>query len=238
MSVLKVNSLNVKYGDTQVLWGIDFEINEGEFISLVGANGAGKTTFLKTVVGLLSADSGRIYFGDEDITKVQVEARIRSGIAMVPEGRRLFKGMSVLNNIMIGAYFRKDRGRVLGDLEDVFEYFPELKRLRDRTAGDLSGGEQQMCAIARGLMARPRLLLVDEMSLGLAPVLVERLAEVLARINANRGMSIVLVEQDVETALELSSRGYVIDNGRIVIMGDSSDLLVDSRIRETYMGLV
>ncbi|MEN6437341.1 MAG: ABC transporter ATP-binding protein [Syntrophobacter sp.] len=238
MSMLNVTGLNVNYGDTRVLWDIAFEIGEGQFISLVGANGAGKTTFLRTVVGLVSAVSGRIEFNGLDVTAVPVEARIRSGLAMVPEGRRLFKGMTVLNNILIGAYFRKDRQGVQEDLEKVIGYFPELERLGNRTAGDLSGGEQQMCAIGRALMARPRLLLVDEMSLGLAPVIVERLAEVLARINIEQGMSIILVEQDVEIALELSSRGYVIDNGRIVMMGQSSELLANPKIRETYMGLV
>lgn len=238
MSLLEIMDLNVRYGDTQVLWGIDFEIEEGEFVSLVGANGAGKTTFLKTVVGLLPAASGEIDFRGAECTDTPVESRIRSGMAMVPEGRRMFKGMTTLNNLMIGAHFRNDRQQVMEDLENVFAYFPELKRLLDRTAGDLSGGEQQMCAIGRALMARPCLLLVDEMSLGLAPVLTERLAEVLGRINSERKMSIILVEQDVEVALELSSRGYVIDNGRIVMMGPSSHLLGDSRIRETYMGLV
>ncbi len=238
MSLLTVSDLNVNYGDTRVLWDIAFEIEEGQFVSLVGANGAGKTTFLRTVVGLVPAVSGRIDFDGVDVTTVPVEARIRAGLSMVPEGRRLFKGMTVLNNILIGAYFRKDRQGVLEDEEKVFGYFPELEKLRNRTAGDLSGGEQQMCAIGRALMARPRLLLVDEMSLGLAPVIVERLAEVLARINTEQGMSVILVEQDVEIALELSSRGYVIDNGRIVMTGQSSELLADPKIREAYMGLV
>lgn len=237
MSVLDVKGLQVKYGDTQVLWDVDFNIARGEFVSLVGTNGAGKTTFLKTITGLIPAAAGNLRFVDEEVSMMPVEQRIKKGMAMVPEGRRLFKGMSVMDNLMIGAYFRGDRGRVREDLGRVFGYFPELERLERRVAGDLSGGEQQMCAIGRALMASPRLLLVDEMSLGLAPVIVERLAEVLAQINANEGMSILLVEQDVEIALELSNRGYVLDNGRVTMSGDSKELLRNPQIREAYLGL-
>jgi len=237
MSILVVKDLEVKYGDTQVLWGLDLTIERGEFVALVGANGAGKTTFLKTVVGLLPAAAGSLRFAGEEVFGMPVEYRIRKGMAMVPEGRRLFKGMSVMDNLMIGAYFREDRRQVHEDLGRVFGYFPELERLQKRVAGDLSGGEQQMCAVGRALMASPGLLLVDEMSLGLAPVVVERLAEVLAKINVNERMSVLLVEQDVEIALELSSRGYVLDNGQVTMSGDAGELLRHPQIREAYLGL-
>lgn len=237
MSILVVEDLEVKYGDTQVLWGLDLTIERGEFVALVGANGAGKTTFLKTVVGLLPAAAGSLHFAGEEVSGMPVEYRIRKGMAMVPEGRRLFKGMSVMDNLMIGAHFREDRPQVHEDLGKVFGYFPELERLRKRVAGDLSGGEQQMCAVGRALMASPGLLLVDEMSLGLAPVVVERLAEVLAKINVNERMSVLLVEQDVEIALELSSRGYVLDNGQVTMSGDAGELLRHPQIREAYLGL-
>jgi len=238
MNILEVDGLEVRYGETQVLWGVDFAVGEGEFVSLIGANGAGKTTFLKGVVGLLSPTSGTIRFAGKNITGTRVEKRIRAGMAMVPEGRRLFKGLTVYQNLLIGGHFRKDRQEVAKDMMRIFEYFPELERLKDRVAGDLSGGEQQMCALGRAFMARPSLLLVDEMSLGLAPVVVERLANVLARISRDENVSIVLVEQDVEVALELGSRGYVLDNGRITMTGSTQELLVNSHIRETYMGLI
>lgn len=237
MSILVVKDLEVKYGDTQVLWGLDLTIERGEFVALVGANGAGKTTFLKTVVGLLPAAAGSLHFAGEEVSGMSVEYRIRKGMAMVPEGRRLFKGMSVMDNLTIGAHFREDRRQVHEDLGKVFGYFPELERLKKRVAGDLSGGEQQMCAVGRALMASPGLLLVDEMSLGLAPVVVERLAEVLAKINVNERMSVLLVEQDVEIALELSSRGYVLDNGQVTMSGDAGELLRHPQIREAYLGL-
>lgn len=237
MSILVVKDLEVKYGDTQVLWGLDLTIERGEFVALVGANGAGKTTFLKTVVGLLPVAAGSLHFAGEEVSGMPVEYRIRKGMAMVPEGRRLFKGMSVMDNLTIGAYFREDRRQVHEDLGKVFGYFPELERLKKRVAGDLSGGEQQMCAVGRALMASPGLLLVDEMSLGLAPVVVERLAEVLAKINVNERMSVLLVEQDVEIALELSSRGYVLDNGQVTMSGDAGELLRHPQIREAYLGL-
>jgi branched-chain amino acid transport system ATP-binding protein len=238
MNILEVKGLEVHYGETQVLWGVDFTVGEGEFVSLIGANGAGKTTLLKAVVGLLSPRSGTIRFAGKDITGARVEERIRSGMAMVPEGRRLFKGMTVHQNLRIGAYFRPDRQKVARDLKSIFEYFPELDRLQDRIAGDLSGGEQQMCALGRAFMARPDLLLVDEMSLGLAPVVVERLAKVLAQINEDVHMSIILVEQDVEVALELASRAYILDNGRITMTGNTQELLLNNHIREAYMGLI
>ena len=236
-SLLEVERLDVKYGDSQVLWQVGLEVEQGEIVALVGANGAGKTTLLKTLTGLVPAAGGRIRFGGEEITRTPAEARVRAGIAMVPEGRRLFAGLSVLENLRIGAFTRSDPAGIERDLERVFGHFPELTRLKDRLAGNLSGGEQQMCAIGRALLSAPKLLLVDEMSLGLAPVVVERLAKVLAQINEQDGITVMLVEQDVELALEIGRRGYILDTGMIKGEGASGELLARVDIREAYMGI-
>jgi branched-chain amino acid transport system ATP-binding protein len=236
-SLLEIERLDVKYGDSQVLWEVGLEVEQGEIVALVGANGAGKTTLLKTLTGLVPAAGGRIRFRGEEITRRPAEARVRAGIAMVPEGRRLFAGLSVIENLRIGAFTRNDPAGVERDLERVFGHFPELTRLRDRLAGTLSGGEQQMCAIGRALLSAPKLLLVDEMSLGLAPVVVERLAKVLAQINEQEGITVLLVEQDVELALEIGRRGYILDTGSIKGEGASGDLLARVDIREAYMGI-
>jgi branched-chain amino acid transport system ATP-binding protein len=237
MNILEVNGLTAKYGNNQVLWGVDIKVVMGKLIALVGGNGAGKTTLLKTVVGLVPSISGSVLFLEENITRNRVEKRVSKGIALVPEGRRLFKGLTIKENLLLGAHYRKDREKVKEDLERVLSYFPELQRIQTRIAGDISGGEQQMCAIGRALMANPKLLLVDEMSLGLAPVIVERLAAVLQKINQSEGVSIVLVEQDVEIALEISEYGYVIENGIVKAEGSSSQLLGKSEIREAYLGI-
>ena len=237
MTLLAVQGLNVRYGDTQVLWNLALTVAEGEIVALVGANGAGKTTLLKTIVGLVPAASGRIDLLGKDITHSMAEQRVRAGIALVPEGRRLFAGLSVIENLKLGAYIRREPAKVERDLDRVFEYFPELAALRTRVAGDLSGGEQQMCAIGRALMSAPRLLLVDEMSLGLAPLIVERLAELLQTINERERLTILLVEQDVELALEIGNRGYVLDTGRMTAQGPAEDLLQRADIREAYMGI-
>jgi branched-chain amino acid transport system ATP-binding protein len=237
MSLLRVEALDAKYGDSQVLWQVGIDIVEGEIVALVGANGAGKTTLLKTLTGLVAPAAGRILWQGDDVTRRSAEARVRLGIAMVPEGRRLFAGLSVLENLRLGAYSRGDGAAVARDLDRVFGHFPELGRLRDRVAGTLSGGEQQMCAIGRALLSAPRLLLVDEMSLGLAPVVVERLAAVLAQVNREDGITILLVEQDVELALEIGRRGYILDTGAIKGEGATEDLLQRVDVREAYMGL-
>jgi branched-chain amino acid transport system ATP-binding protein len=236
-ALLEIERLDVKYGDSQVLWQVGLEVEQGEIVALVGANGAGKTTLLKTLTGLVPAAGGRIRFRGEEITRRPAEARVRAGIAMVPEGRRLFAGLSVIENLRIGAFTRNDPAGIERDLERVFGHFPELTRLRDRLAGTLSGGEQQMCAIGRALLSAPKLLLVDEMSLGLAPVVVERLAKVLAQINDQDGITVMLVEQDVELALEIGRRGYILDTGSIKGEGTSGDLLARVDIREAYMGI-
>jgi branched-chain amino acid transport system ATP-binding protein len=236
VTLLAVNDLEVRYGDTQVLWGISLAVTAGKIVALVGANGAGKTTLLRTIAGLVPASGGTIQLDGRAITTMMAEHRVRAGIALVPEGRRLFAGLSVIENLRLGAHLRRDDAETRRDLDRIFGFFPELARLRDRTAGTLSGGEQQMCAIGRALMSAPRLLLVDEMSLGLAPVIVERLAAVLATINDEFGLAILLVEQDVELALEIGDHGYILDRGAIVGEGPAAELRQRIDIREAYMG--
>jgi branched-chain amino acid transport system ATP-binding protein len=237
MSLLSVEQLAVSYGDSRVLLDVGFELQQGEIVALVGANGAGKTTLLRTLTGLVSPRSGSITFDGRAILTVPPYERARLGLAMVPEGRRLFQGLTVRQNLELGSRAAPDTSHKPEDIEFVFGLFPELVRLQNRLSGLLSGGEQQMCAIGRALMARPRMLLIDEMSLGLAPVVVERIAGVIRTINRDRGISILLVEQDVGLALEIATRGYVLDTGRIIIDGPSSELLLRDDIRTAYLGL-
>ncbi|MEP9350074.1 ABC transporter ATP-binding protein [Xanthobacter sp. KR7-225] len=236
-SLLSVRGLAVAYGDSRVLWDVSFEMAPGEIVALVGANGAGKTTLLRALTGLVPIRGGAMRLAGEDLAPLKSYERARRGIAMVPEGRRLFAGLTVRQNLKLGATARADRTGEADDLDVVFELFPELTRMEGRLAGLLSGGEQQMCAIGRALMARPRLLLIDEMSLGLAPVIVERIAEAVRLINRARGITVLLVEQDVGLALEIASRGYVLDTGRVTIDGPADDLLRREDIRAAYLGL-
>jgi branched-chain amino acid transport system ATP-binding protein len=237
MSLLAVEGLDVRYGDIQVLWQAGLAVAEGEIVALVGANGAGKTTLLRTIAGLNDPSAGRISFLGRDITAVSAEERVGLGIALVPEGRRLFAGLTTFENLRIGAYLQEDGAASRRTLDRVLAHFPELVRLEHRLAGTLSGGEQQMCAIGRALMSAPRLLLVDEMSLGLAPVIVERCAKVLADINREERITILLVEQDIELALEIAGRGYILDTGVIKADGPSADLLASVDVRAAYLGL-
>jgi branched-chain amino acid transport system ATP-binding protein len=237
MSLLSVEKLVVSYGDSQVLVDVGFDLHEGEIVALVGANGAGKTTLLRTLTGLMAPRSGSMVFAGRPILNVPPYKRARLGLAMVPEGRRLFQGLTVRQNLELGSRAAPDQSYKTGDIEFVFGLFPELVRLQGRLSGLLSGGEQQMCAIGRALMARPKMLLIDEMSLGLAPVIVERIAGVIRTINSDRGVSILLVEQDVGLALDIATRGYVLDTGRIIIDGPSKDLLLRDDIRTAYLGL-
>jgi len=236
MSLLQVRNLAVSYGDSRVLWDLDLDLMAGEVVALVGANGAGKTTLLRALTGLVPS-RGVITLDGRDVAAMPAHYRARAGIAMVPEGRRLFAGLTVRQNLLMGVHARPETTGAADDLVFVFTQFPELVRLQHRVAGLLSGGEQQMCAIGRALMARPRLLLIDEMSLGLAPVIVERLAGVICGINRMRGISILLVEQDVGLALEIAGRGYVLETGRIVIDGSSVELLGRDDVRTAYLGL-
>jgi len=229
MSLLSVDKLVVSYGDSQVLVDVGFDLQEGEIVALVGANGAGKTTLLRTLTGLMAPRSGSMVFAGRPILNVPPYDRARLGLAMVPEGRRLFQGLTVRQNLELGSRAAPDASHKADDIEFVFGLFPELVRLQGRLSGLLSGGEQQMCAIGRALMARPKMLLIDEMSLGLAPVI--------RTINSDRGVSILLVEQDVGLALDIATRGYVLDTGRIIIDGPSKDLLLRDDIRTAYLGL-
>jgi branched-chain amino acid transport system ATP-binding protein len=235
MTLLAVRDLAVSYGDSRVLWSLDMDLAAGEIVALVGANGAGKTTLLRALTGLV-ASSGRIALDGAEIGREPAHRRARAGIAMVPEGRRLFAGLTVRQNLDLGSRARGDASGIVDDIDFILAQFPELARLQHRIAGLLSGGEQQMCAIGRALMARPRVLLIDEMSLGLAPVVVERLATVIRTVNQARGIAILLVEQDVGLALEIAQRAYVLETGRVVIEGASADLLHRDDIRTAYLG--
>lgn len=234
--LLHIEGLKSGYGDVQVLWGIDLSVSAGEIACIVGSNGAGKTTLLRTISGVVKPTAGSIRFAAEAIEKADPEAILRQGIAHVPEGRRLFKGLSVRDNLLLGAHLRRDRGGIAQDLERVFAIFPILAERRAQDATTLSGGEQQMCAVGRGIMSQPRLLMLDELSLGLAPQAVERIAAALIEIN-KAGITILLVEQDVLTAFELAQHGFVIELGRIAMSGETRVLAQDDRIRQAYMGI-
>jgi len=237
MNLLEVRGLDVRYGDSQVLWSLDLDVRPGSIGALIGANGAGKTTLLRTLTGLVRPAAGTATFDGRPLFGTPAEGRAALGMAMVPEGRRLFAGLTVLENLLIGAYTVRDPGVIHQDLERVLAHFPELKDLRARLAGNLSGGQQQMCAIGRALMSRPKLLLVDEMSLGLAPVVVDRLAQTLQKINAEEGLTVLLVEQDIGLSLDLASYGYVLETGRIVAAGSASELRERPDIREAFLGI-
>jgi branched-chain amino acid transport system ATP-binding protein len=236
-ALLEVRGLQAGYGDVQVLWGIDFTVRAGEIACVVGSNGAGKTTLLRTLSGMVAARAGSVQFAGQALAGASCEAVLRAGIAHVPEGRRLFRGLSVRDNLLLGAYLRSDsRADIQRDLDHVYSLFPILKARAQQDAATLSGGEQQMCAIARGLMSRPTLLMIDELSLGLAPLAVEKLSEALLEINRS-GLSILLVEQDVFTAFEVAHHGVVIETGRVTIAGTSAELAEDPRVRAAYMGI-
>jgi branched-chain amino acid transport system ATP-binding protein len=233
--MLKVENINTYYEDLQALWGISLEVNAGELVALVGPNGAGKTTTLKTIVGLLKPASGTITFDGKALDKETVHKIVELGISQVPEGGGIFTGMSVLENLELGAFVPSARRFKNDSLEQVYEIFPRLKERRDQQAGTLSGGERQMLAIGRALMSKPKLLLFDEPSFGLAPILVQHMFEVIGRIN-KQGMTILLVEQNVRAALDLADRAYVIENGRIVGEGKGDALLSFESIRSAYLG--
>jgi branched-chain amino acid transport system ATP-binding protein len=236
-AILQTRGLNLGYGDIHVLWDIELHIGQGAIVALAGSNGAGKTTLLKGIIGLLQPLSGEIVFEKKDISRLRPYDRVPLGISMVPEGRELFYMMTVEQNIRMGAYLRHDKAGIKEDLNWIYTLFPILAERRNQPAGTFSGGEQQMCAIARGLMARPKLLLIDELSLGLAPVMVDRILKAIREIHVSRSISIFLVEQDVQTAFDLADRGYILETGRIVAEDTSYNLLRDDRIREAYLGI-
>ncbi len=233
--LLEIKNLSVHYGMAEALRDISMSIAEGEIIALIGANGAGKTTTLRTISGLKTPTSGDIWFQDRRINRLPPHHIVKRGIAHIPEGRVVFAPMTVLDNLKMGAYLRKDRSKVAEDLEDIYRHFPVLKERRKQLSGSLSGGEQQMLAVARALMSSPRLLLMDEPSMGLSPVMVEEVSNIIRDINQS-GISIVLVEQNAQMALELANRAYVLEVGRITIEGDAKQLANDSRIKEAYLG--
>lgn len=235
--MLEVKNINVSYDLVRVLWDVSFRVEEGEIVATVGSNGAGKTTTLRTISGLLRPSSGSIEFNGEGLDRVRSHSIVEKGIAHVPEGRRLFPFSTVLANLEIGAYTAGAREKINESLEFVFELFPVLKERGKQLAGTLSGGEQQMLAVARGLMSRPRLLMLDEPSLGLAPILVGKVFEVLRELN-DRGVTILLVEQNVSSALSLCNRGYVLENGRIVLEGSGQELLNNPHVKEAYLGVI
>jgi branched-chain amino acid transport system ATP-binding protein len=234
-SLLQVEQLTAGYGMTPVLFGVDLELSEGELVALIGANGAGKSTLLGALSGLVRVSGGSVHLAGRRLTGLRPERIVASGMVHVPQGRRLFSTMTVERNLLLGAYRRHDR-EVREDLGRILGYFPALANKLDREAGTLSGGEQQMVAIGRGLMARPTLLMIDEPSLGLAPNIVDRVMEVVKLINKD-GTAVLLVEQDVVLALEIADRAYVLENGRIAMTGPAADLRRDPAVRKAYLGV-
>lgn len=237
--LLSVRNVSAGYGDTQVLWDVSLELRPGEVVALVGANGAGKSTLLSVLSGLVRAWSGAIELDGHNITRMAAERIVRRGLAHVPQGRHLFSGLSVEENLRLGAYTRRagTADAIANDLERVYALLPKLRERRVQLAGLLSGGEQQMVAIGRGLMARPSVLLIDELSLGLAPTIVDDILAAIDTIHREEGLTFLLVEQDVQIALERADRGYVIENGRIVLSGPGAELLASDAIRTAYLGI-
>lgn len=235
MALLNVENLNVYYGVIHALKNISFRVEEGEIVALIGANGAGKTTTLQTVSGMLSARSGSIHFQDQELTRLPEHRILKQGIAHVPEGRRMFANLTVLENLKMGAYTRSDKKEIEESLSMVYERFPRLKERTKQLAGTLSGGEQQMLAMGRALMSKPKLLLLDEPSMGLSPLLVSEIFNIIQEIN-KQGMTILLVEQNAKKALSIANRGYVLETGNIVKENDAQALLHDESIRKAYLG--
>ena len=233
-TMLKVSGLKVAYGGIQAVKGVSFEVNEGELVSLIGANGAGKTTTLKAITGTQPAAAGEIRFMGKDIKGQGSWDLVKQGLVMVPEGRGVFSRMTITENLQMGAYVRDD-AEIDADIDKVYAIFPRLKERRAQLAGTLSGGEQQMLAMGRALMARPKVLLLDEPSMGLAPIMVDKIFEVIADIHS-RGTTVLLVEQNASRALALATRGYVMDSGEVTMSGDARSLLADPRVRAAYLG--
>ena len=236
MALLELQGVQTYYGRIRALNGITLSVDTGEIVALIGSNGAGKTTTLRTVSGLIRAAAGRILFEGKDMTHLSPTAVVRLGISQAPEGRRLFARMSVSDNLQMGAYGRRDRQGIREDLDRVYQLFPRIRERRGQIAGTLSGGEQQMVAVARALMARPRVLMLDEPSLGLAPMLIETIFQTVVEINA-QGTAVLLVEQNANKALEIAHRGYVLETGSIVMEGPGRDLLASEDVQKAYLGM-
>jgi len=234
MSLLELKGLKISYGGINAVKGIDLAVQEGEMVALIGANGAGKTTTLKAICGLLAPAAGRVHYRGEDVTRTPSYALVERGLALVPEGRQVFGRLTTEENLEMGAYARRDQG-IKPDLQRIYRLFPRLHERRRQTAGTLSGGEQQMLAIGRALMSAPRLLLLDEPSMGLAPLMVQRIFETIRKVAAE-GVTVLLVEQNAKLALEVSSRGYVMESGLITLAAASATLLDDPQVRQAYLG--
>ena len=235
MAILTVEDLQVYYGVIQAIKGVSFEVNQGEIISLIGANGAGKTTILHTITGLLPAKTGKVTFDGHALNHMQAHKIVSLGMAHVPEGRRVFQQLSVMDNLQLGAYTRRDKQEIAESLEKVFVRFPRLKERRKQTAGPLSGGEQQMLAIGRALMSRPKMLLLDEPSMGLSPILVQEIFQCITEVNRD-GTTVLLVEQNAKMALSISHRAYVLETGTISLEGPAAELLDNEQVRQAYLG--
>lgn len=235
MALLEVKNLEVHYGVIKALKDVSFEVNEGEIIALIGANGAGKTTTLHTISGILPVTSGNIILNGQDITKVPAHKIVRLGISQVPEGRRVFSQLSVLDNLKMGAYIRNDKEQIEADLENIYKRFPRLCERKNQLAGTLSGGEQQMLAMGRALMSNPKILLLDEPSMGLSPILVSEIFDIIKSINES-GVTVLLVEQNAKKALSIADRAYALETGNVVVSGKASDLINDDKIKKAYLG--
>ncbi|MGH8492639.1 MAG: ABC transporter ATP-binding protein [Moraxellaceae bacterium] len=235
MSLLVLDNLSIAYGGIKAVKGVSLTVEEGELVTLIGANGAGKTTTLNTLGGLITPASGSIHYAGKDLLRVPAHDRVRDGLALVPEGRGIFSRLSVRENLQMGAFHRHDKAEIAADLEKSFALFARLKERESQLAGTLSGGEQQMLAIARALMSRPRLLLLDEPSMGLAPLMVEKIFEIIRRINGE-GVAVLLIEQNARLALAAAKRAYVMESGAITLSGPAAELAADERVRAAYLG--
>ncbi|MCR5031683.1 MAG: ABC transporter ATP-binding protein [Lachnospiraceae bacterium] len=235
MSMLEIKDLKVNYGVIQAIKGINFSVNEGEIIALIGANGAGKTTILHTITGLITPSEGSVLFNGTDLTKIPAHKIVSMGMAHVPEGRRVFADMTVYQNLKLGAFTRTDKDEIQESLENVYERFPRLKERANQYAGTLSGGEQQMLAMGRALMSHPSIILMDEPSMGLSPILVNEIFDIIKSVN-DSGTTVLLVEQNAKKALSIADRAYVLETGNITIEGAAEDLLSDDRIKKAYLG--
>ena len=235
MAMLEVKDLEVYYGVIQAIKGVSFEVNQGEVIALIGANGAGKTTILHTVTGLLSPKKGQVLFEGRDITKVPAHKIVSMGMAHVPEGRRVFAELSVYENLKMGAYTRKDKSEIEESLANVYKRFPRLEERKNQMAGTLSGGEQQMLAMGRALMSKPKIILMDEPSMGLSPIMVNEIFDIIQAVSES-GTTVLLVEQNAKKALSIADRAYVLETGNIVLEGNAKDLLEDDSIKKAYLG--
>lgn len=235
MAMLEIKDIEVFYGVIQAIKGISFEVNEGEVIALIGANGAGKTTILHTITGLLSPKKGSVIFEGKDITKVPAHKIVSLGMAHVPEGRRVFAELSVYQNLKMGAYTRKDKAEIARTLEMVYKRFPRLEERKNQLAGTLSGGEQQMLAMGRALMSHPKIIVMDEPSMGLSPILVNEIFDIIQEVSAS-GTTVLLVEQNAKKALSIADRAYVLETGKIVLDGDAKELMNDDSIKKAYLG--